>query len=305
MLAAYLQALFSGLAIGGAYGLIALSFSITYISTRTLNFSQGELISFAAFAGVTVFAWAAGSDSLAVIPKTFPAFSYPVALVLAGIVSAFVGVLLFILAVRPFAGAQNMNWVMSTIGFGAILQSLGLAVWGPAPVMIPPPVGNDVIHLWGAGVRPQEILLLVAALVIMAGLDVIKQRSRIGKAMMAVAHSPQTASLMGINVMAFMIGAFAVSGLLAGVAGVLVAPITSASLFMGMAIALKAFSAAMIGGLSNPRGCIYGGFILGVIESGVGLWQAQWREIAVFVFIILVLAIRPAGLFARPAVDKV
>ena len=301
----YLQALFSGLALGGAYGLIALSFSITFLSTRTLNFSQGELISFAAFVGVTVFALISGGSSLTTIGSVFPVFTYPVALLLAGLAAAGVGVLLFIFAVRPFAGAHNMNWVMSTIGFGTILQSLGLAVWGPAPVMIPPPLGNDVIQLWGAGVRPQEILLLASALLIMTALDLIKRRSRIGKAMMAVAHSPETASLMGINVMAFMVAAFAVSGLLAGVAGVLVAPITSASLFIGMAIALKAFSAAMIGGLSNPRGCVYGGFILGVIESFVGLWQAQWREIVVFVLIILVLAIRPAGLFARPPVDKV
>jgi len=92
---------------------------------------------------------------------------------------------------------------------------------------------------------------------------------------------------------------------LAGVAGVLIAPIASASLFMGMGFALKAFSGAIIGGLNNPRGCIYGGFILGVLESGVGLWQAQWREIVVFGLIILVLAFRPAGLFGQAAVDKV
>jgi branched-chain amino acid transport system permease protein len=171
--------------------------------------------------------------------------------------------------------------------------------------MVPSPLGDDVLRIAGAGVRPQELLVLACAILIMVALDLVMRRSRIGKAMMAVAHSPQIASLMGINVGLVMIGAFALSSGLAGVAGVLIAPIASASLFMGIGFALKAFSAAIIGGLNNPRGCIYGGFILGVLESAVGLWQAQWREIVVFGLIILVLAFRPAGLFGQAAVDKV
>lgn len=134
-----------------------------------------------------------------------------------------------------------MNWVMSTIGFGVILQSIGLTVWGPAPVMVPSPLGDDIIRIAGAGVRPQELLVLASAIVIMVALDIVMRKTKIGKAMMAVAHSPQTASLMGINVNAIMIGAFALSSGLAGLAGVLIAPIASASLFMGLGFALKAF----------------------------------------------------------------
>ena len=125
------------------------------------------------------------------------------------------------IAVRPFAGKGGMNWVMSTIGFGVILQSVGLAIWGPAPVMVPFPLGDDVLRIAGAGVRPQELLVLACAILIMIALDLVMRRTRIGKAMMAVAHSPQTASLMGINVNLVMIGAFALSSGLAGVAGVL------------------------------------------------------------------------------------
>jgi branched-chain amino acid transport system permease protein len=302
----YVQMLASGLAIGGVYALIALSFSITFTTTKTLNFGQGELIGIGAFIGATVlFALSGSTNFEAMRPEAAAGLNYPLALTAVGVTIGAVGLLLFLLAVRPFAGKPGMSWVMSTIGFGVILQSLALVVWGPAPVNLPSPLGDDIIRLAGAGVRPQEILVLVVAVAIMLALDVVMRRTRLGKAMRAVAFSPQVASLMGINVTAVMLGAFALSCALAGLGGVLVAPIAQASLFMGMGIALKGFSGAILGGLDNPRGCILGGFLLGLVESGVALWQAQWREIAVFVLIILVLSVRPNGLFGARALDKV
>jgi branched-chain amino acid transport system permease protein len=127
----------------------------------------------------------------------------------------------------------------------------------------------------------------------------------LGKAMRAVAHNPATASLMGINVNGLMVGAFVFSSALAGLSGFLLAPIAQASLFMGLAVGLKGFSGAMIGGLNNPRGCVIGGFALGVLESMVNLWQAQWRDVAIFVLVIAVLAFKPTGLFGGKLVEKV
>ena len=305
-----LQLVVSGLAVGGVYALIALSFSITFTTTKTLNFAQGEFIAAGAFLGVTVLYLLAKMSGIAPNFASLPVsasagVNYPIAVLAVGVVLGVLGLLIFLAAIRPFAGQSGMNWVMSTIGFGIIVQSLGLAIWGPAPVNVPSPLGDDVIRIMGAGIRPQEILVFVVALVLMIGLDQVMRRSRIGKAMRAVAANPQVAALMGINVTAMMIGAYALSSVLAGIGGLLIAPITSASLFLGMGIALKAFSGAIVGGLDNPRGCIFGGFLLGLLESGVALWNAQWREIVIFGLIIAVLAIRPNGLFGARSLDKV
>jgi branched-chain amino acid transport system permease protein len=227
------------------------------------------------------------------------------ALVAALAVMGMLGWLLYAVGVRPFAGRSGMAWVMSTLGFGVILQSIGLAIWGPKPVVVPSPVGDSVMRLLGVGVRPQELLMLTVAIVIMFAFDWVMNRTMIGKAMRAVAANPNVASLMGINTNAVMIGAFVVSSALAGLSGFLLAPIAQASLFMGLTVGLKGFSGAMIGGLNNPRGCVIGGFVLGVLESMVNLWQAQWREVAVFALVILVLAFRPTGLFGTKLVEKV
>ena len=146
--------------------------------------------------------------------------------------------------------------------------------------------------------------MFVVAVIIMVA-STLMRRTKVGKAMRAVAHDRRVASLMGIDVTAVMVGAFFLSSALAGLSGALIAPIASASLYVGLGIALKGFSGAIVGGLSNPRGCVLGGFALGVLESLVNLWQAQWREIVVFLLVILVLALRPYGLLGQHTVEKV
>ncbi len=307
MMATLLQALVSGLAVGGAYALVALGFSITFTTTRTLNFGHGEFVSVGAFVGVGALFLLAGK------PATTAAFTgldltgwqYLLAAVAAALTMGLLGVLLYVFGVRPFAARPGMAWVMSTLGFGILLQSAAFAVWGPAPVTVPAPFGDEVIRVFGAGVRTQELLLLAVAVIVMLAFDRIMNGSMLGRAMRAVAANPAVANLMGINVNAVMIGAFFASSALAGLAGFLVAPITSASIFMGLAIGLKGFSGAMIGGLTNPRGCVLGGFVLGLLESYVNLWQSQWREVAIFALVILVLAVRPTGLFGKRLVEKV
>nr|WP_145544811.1 branched-chain amino acid ABC transporter permease [Variovorax boronicumulans] len=306
MSASFLQAVFSGLALGSIYALVALGFNITHNTTKTFNFGQGEFLVAGAYVAVSAVLLLAGkpiTGALSEIEVT-PG-RYLVALVISIVVLGALGVLLYHAAVKPFVGQGGLAWVMSTIGFGIIIQNTALAIWGPAPLVMPSPLGNQVIRIGGAGVLPQEILVLVASIAVMACLDFVMRKTRIGKAVRAVAHSGPAATLMGINVSAIVVLAFVVSSALAGLAGLLIAPITTASVFMGLTLALKAFSAAIVGGLNNARGCMLGGFLLGLIEAMVGLWQAELREISVFLLIILVLVLKPEGLLGRRLVEKV
>jgi branched-chain amino acid transport system permease protein len=304
--ASLLQAVFSGLALGSIYALVALGFNITHNTTRTFNFGQGEFLVAGAYVAVSAVLLLAGkpiTGALSAIEVT-PG-RYLAALGISIAVLGALGVLLYHAAVKPFVGQGGLAWVMSTIGFGIIIQNTALAIWGPAPLVMPSPLGNEVIRIGGAGVLPQEILVLVASIAVMACLDFVMRKTKIGKAVRAVAHSGPAATLMGINVSAIVVLAFVVSSALAGLAGLLIAPITTASVFMGLTLALKAFSAAIVGGLNNARGCMLGGFLLGLIEAMVGLWQAELREISIFLLIILVLVLKPEGLLGRRLVEKV
>ena len=303
---AILQAVFSGLALGGIYALVALGFSITHTTTKTFNFGQGEFLAVGTLIGVSMVLLLAGKDITEALQVTdVTLLRYVLGLLASVVVLGVLGVLLYFTAVRPFVGFVGMAWVMSTIGFGIIIQNTALAIWGPTPIVLPSPLGDDVIRIGGAGIVPQEILVLAASILMMFCMDYVLRKTRFGKAVRAVAHSRNAATLMGINVSAIVVLAFVVSSSLAGLAGMLVAPITTASVFMGLTIALKAFSAAIVGGLNNPRGCMLGGFLLGLLEALVGLWQAELREISIFLLIIVVLALKPEGLLGQRQVEKV
>lgn len=306
MMSNVLQAMLSGLALGGIYALVALGFSITHTTTKTLNFGQGEFLvagSFVAVAALLLLAGKGHTGVLAAADVTLP--RYGVALLATLVVLGCLGALLYFAAVRPFFGVSGMAWIMSTIGFGIILQNTALAIWGPGSMAMPSPLGDEVLRFGGAGIRPQELLVLAVTSLVMLGLDHVLRRTRIGKAVRAVAANKQAAALMGINVGAIVVLAFVTSSSLAGLAGLLIAPITTASVFMGLTIALKAFSAAIVGGLTSPRGCMAGGFLLGCVEAGVGLWRAEMREITIFTLIILVLVVKPEGLFGSKPFEKV
>jgi branched-chain amino acid transport system permease protein len=307
MFAPLFQALFSGLVVGSAYALMALGYSVTYTTTKTVNFGYGDLVSAGAFVGVAVMFLALG------IPLTSTSFNgvQPMGWVqLAAFAAAIaaigaLGWILFVLGVRPFVRRPGMAWIMSTLGFGVILQSIGMVLWGPKSIVVPGYFGGDVLRVLGVGILPQEVLTLAVAAIVMILFDLVMRKSTIGKAMRAVASDPDTAALMGINVAAVMIGAYVVSSALAGLSGFLLAPIIQVSLFMSVAVGLKGFSAAIIGGLSNARGCVFGGLLLGVLESYINLWSAQWREVAIFSLVIVVLALKPSGLFGKNVIDKV
>jgi branched-chain amino acid transport system permease protein len=303
---AILQAIFSGLALGSVYALVALGFNITYNTTKTLNFGQGEFLvagAFVAVSGVLLLSGKGVTGSL--LPEDVTLWRYAGSMLMTVAVLGVLGILLYYTAIRPFIGRPGLAWVMSTIGFGIIIQNTALAIWGPSPMILPSPLGSSVIRVGGAGILPQEVLVLVSSIVVMLLLDVVMRKTKVGKAVRAVAHSQNAATLMGINVTAVIVLAFVISSSLAGLAGLLIAPITTVSVFMGVTLALKAFSAAVVGGLSNARGCILGGFLLGLIEAMVGLWHAELREISIFLLIIVVLVLKPEGLLGQRVSEKV
>lgn len=303
---AILQAIVSGLALGSVYALVALGFNITHNTTKTLNFGQGEFLvagAFVAVSGVLLLSGKSVTGSL--LPDDVTLWRYGGSMLITVAVLGVLGILLYYTAVRPFIGLPGLAWVMSTIGFGIIIQNTALAIWGPSPMVLPSPLGDSVIRIGGAGILPQEVLVLVSSVVVMLLLDLVMRKTKIGKAVRAVAQSQNAATLMGINVSAVIVLAFVVSSSLAGLAGLLIAPITTVSVFMGVTLALKAFSAAIVGGLSNARGCMLGGFLLGLIEAMVGLWHAELREISIFLLIIVVLVLKPEGLLGQRVSEKV
>jgi branched-chain amino acid transport system permease protein len=302
----FLQAIFSGVALGSIYALIAFGFSVTYTTTKTFNFGQGEFLALGSLITASCILMISKGQPVGILaPEDVTWTAYLIALLVNLVLMAAIGFALYFAAIRQFLGRAGLSWVMSTLGFGIIVQNLSLAFWGPAPIGLPSPLGDHIISFFGAGVRPQELLVFFTAVALMGVFDWILRRTQLGKAVRAVAQSKSVATLMGINAEAISIGVFVLSSMLAGVAGLLVAPIATASVYIGFALALKAFSAAILGGLSNPRGCMFGGFILGILESVAGMWRAEIREIFVFGLIIAFLYFKPNGLFGVTHGEKV
>jgi len=194
---------------------------------------------------------------------------------------------------------------MSTIGLGIILKNAAMLIWGTNQISFPSPFGEGVIRFMGAGIYPQEIFVIACCMLLMLGLELFQKKTTVGKALLAISFNNEWASLMGINVNFMIVMSFVASSAMAALAGVIVAPITSAWVLMGSLLGLKAFCAAIPGGLESPRACFAGGIILGIFEFLVASWRSELKELSVFVLIIIVLAIRPKGLFTPPAAEKV
>jgi branched-chain amino acid transport system permease protein len=196
-------------------------------------------------------------------------------------------------------------WVMSTLAVGLLFINAAELIWGRHPLPIPPFLGKEPVTITGAGLYPQEILIVVVACAVMVALDVFYQRTLTGKAFRAVAFSAEVTSLMGINPRRIAVLSYALAGCLAGLAGLLVAPVTLAEPQMGTVLGLKAFAIAIIGGLEAGRGIFVCGLLYGVLETLLAgyLWTGV-RDIIGFTLMILVLLVRPNGLFGRPAAER-
>ena len=286
-----LQFAFSGLTVGAVYALVALGFTIIYNASDVVNFAQGEFVMLGGMS--TVFLHAAG------LPLGVAAF-------LAIVVVVAVGVALHKLAIEPARNASVVALIIITIGASIFLRGTAQIVFDKQIHRFPAFSGDQPIAVMGATILPQSLWVLGGAAAIFAGLYVFFTRSLTGKAVLATANNRLAAKLVGINTNFVMALSFALSAAIGATAGILVTPITLTSYDLGVALALKGFAAAMLGGMGNPLGALIGGLLMGLIEAmTAGYISSDYKDAAAFVVILAVLFVMPQGLLGKTAVDRV
>ncbi len=296
------QAVASGLVYGSIYALIAQGYYVTFSTTETLNFAQGDFLMIGGMLAFTIF----GLLLVAGVPSVVALIA---ALAVIPLVLASMGTIVERVAVRPLRRAFSLGWILSTVGVAVILRNTSEVIWGREQKAVPSVFGDNAVRvnlgLFQFGILPQEIFILVASMATMAAVLYFLKRSLLGKAMAAVALNPAAAGLMGINVRFIVVLAYVISSILAGIAGLLVAPVLFAHALMGVLPGLKAFAVAIIGGLGNPFGILIAGLLLGVVEFVVAIFNASLRDAVTFFLLIVILAWKPLGLFERPSREKV
>jgi len=287
-----LQVIISGISQGLIYGLIALGFVLIYKATETVNFAQGELMMLGAFLGLTV------------VTAGLP---YWMALPLAFVGMWLVGMLLERAVLRPILGQPAFTVVMVTIGIGFIARGLVTMIpnWGTDTHTLNAPFKGEVVRM-GELVIGAEHLVVIAATVLLSGaLFLFFRFSRVGVAMQAASQNQLAAYYMGIPVRRLNSLIWGLSAGVAALAGVLLAPITFVHVNMGF-IGLKAFPAAVIGGFGSLPGALVGGAIIGVVESLAGVYLPEGiKDIAAYVLVLIVLVVKPTGIFGETASKKV
>ncbi|CAB3871440.1 MAG: branched-chain amino acid ABC transporter permease [Achromobacter pulmonis] len=290
----WMSAIVSGLGLGSMYGLMALGFYLTYAVSGTVNFAQGSSMMLGAVLTYT-FAQTLGWPLLAALP---PALA----------LCALYGLVVERLAVRPFASRGSNAWLMSTVALGIVLDNVVMFTFGKEPRSLPSPLAQAPVEIGGLGlgIYPLQLLIPLVGLALAAALHTLSRRTRWGVALLAVVQNPNAARLMGIPVRRAIMAAFAVSTLFAGVAGALVAPLFNVQADMGTLFGLKAFVVAILGGITSAWGVMLAGLLFGVAEALITVALGSgYTQIISFALVIVILAMRPNGLFGRAAVRKV
>ena len=302
-----LQQVLNGLILGSLYALVALGYTMVYGILELINFAHGEIVMLGALVSVTVLAALTGAG----VPVLL---ALPLALAAAVAVCVSTGVLVERVAYRPLRNAPRLAPLITAIGVSIVLQNLAMIIWGRQYLSFPPVLDIQIFELHGATVTNVQILIVAVAGVTMAGLLLLVQRTRLGRAMRATAQNREVAGLMGVDVNRVIAATFAVGSALAAVAGLLIAAYYGIAHYnMGFMLGLKAFSAAVLGGIGNIPGALLGGLLLGVIESlGAGyigdltggFLGSHYQDIFAFFILILVLIFRPSGLLGERVADR-
>jgi branched-chain amino acid transport system permease protein len=294
------QLIVSGISVGMVYGVIAFGYQLTFATSKTLNFGQGEALMLGALVGLTTinFLIATGMSTLVAF-----ALMLPIVLIFGlaqGAVVEFLGVR------QAMRTKSEAGWIMATIALGIIFKNLAENIWGRDALRFPSPLPEQALSLGAVRIQPMEIAILLGALGLMVAVEIFNRKSIYGKAVVATALDRDAAGLMGIDTRLVITFSYALSSMSAAFAGVLVAPITLTGPAMGGALGLKAFAVAIIGGLSSGYGVVVGGMILGITENLTGYYiSTGYKDVPGLLLLLLVLSIKPAGLFGSTAIKKV
>lgn len=328
----FIQQIINGLTTGSVYAIVALGYTMVYGVIQLINFAHGEVVMIGAMVAFTVIMALVGAST------PLP----PVVIVLLGILAAIpvcmtVGFLLERVAYRPLRHAPRLAPLITAIGMSIILQQLALLIWGRDPLAFPQIMANTSFAIGGAAITSVQIAIIVLSVVMMAGLTWFVYRTKFGIAMRATAENVSVAGLMGIDANRIIAGTFVIAAALGAVAGVMYGTYYGIAHYtMGFILGLKAFSAAVLGGIGNLAGAMLGGILLGLVEAlgtgyigeltdlckwpGVGaegmlmercaadghvvLFGSNYQDVFAFLVLILVLVFRPSGLLGERVAER-
>lgn len=305
----FLQQLINGLVLGSVYALVALGYTMVYGILELINFAHGEITMMGAMVALAVISALVGSG------VDLPGM----VIVLFGLLAAIpicmaLGYAIERIAYRPLRNAPRLAPLITAIGVSIVLQNVAMLIWGRQYISFPPILPVTRHELGGATITDLQIFILLLSCILMAGLVLLVQKTKLGRAMRATAQAPQIAGLMGVNINSIISITFILGSALAAIAGVMVSAYYGlAHYYMGFMLGLKAFSAAVLGGIGNIAGAMLGGLLLGVIESlGAGyigditggFLGSHYQDVFAFFVLILVLVFRPSGLLGERVVER-
>jgi branched-chain amino acid transport system permease protein len=305
----FVQQVVNGLVLGSMYALVALGYTMVYGVLNLINFAHGDVLMIGAMTGLTVLKLV---NSVA--PNLPGVVKLGIAIAGAIPVCVLVNVLIERIAYRRLRNAPRLAPLITAIGISVLLQTFAMMIWGRNPIPFPQVMPSDSLNIGGALISQSQVMLLIVAAVCMGGLVLLVEKTRLGRAMRATSENPRIASLMGVDANRIVVITFAIGAALAAVAGVMWGAIYASSHFaMGFVPGIKAFSAAVLGGIGNIYGAMLGGILLGLIESlGAGyigdltggFLGSQYQDIFAFIVLIAVLTLRPSGIVGERVADR-
>lgn len=302
-----LQQILNGLVLGSLYALVALGYTMVYGILELINFAHGEIVMLGAMVGLMVLTMLFNGGHSGI-------WTIIMALLVTVPVCVTLGIVIERVAYRPLRGSPRLTPLITAIGISIVLQNLSMIIWGRQYISFPPVVDVEVYEWWGVSITNIQLAIVAMATVVMAGLLLLIHSTRLGRAMRAIAQNRQVASLMGVDVDKVIAITFAIGSALGAIAGIFVATYYGLAHYaMGFTLGLKAFTAAVLGGIGNIPGAMLGGILLGIIESlgagyigdlTAGFLGSHYQDIFAFFVLIAVLIFRPAGLLGEQVAER-